>query len=109
VRKERLELSHLSILVPKTSASTNSATFAIIFKLPTIRQQNQTLTRGFTWEEAANYRERKAILEDEKDFASSTGRNSAHRVFLCSILSIFQRAIMAKRAPKRLPATGSLR
>ena len=28
VRKERLELSHLTILVPKTSASTNSATLA---------------------------------------------------------------------------------
>ena len=28
VRKERLELSHPKILVPKTSASTNSATLA---------------------------------------------------------------------------------
>ena len=28
VRKERLELSHLTILEPKSSASTNSATFA---------------------------------------------------------------------------------
>ena len=30
VRKERLELSHLTILVPKTSASTNSATLACL-------------------------------------------------------------------------------
>ena len=28
VRKERLELSQVTLLVPKTSASTNSATFA---------------------------------------------------------------------------------
>ena len=28
VRKERLELSHLSVLEPKSSASTSSATFA---------------------------------------------------------------------------------
>ena len=32
VRKERLELSHLSILEPKSSASTNSATFAQCFE-----------------------------------------------------------------------------
>ena len=30
VRKERLELSQVTLLVPKTSASTNSATFALI-------------------------------------------------------------------------------
>ena len=33
VRKERLELSRLSALVPKTSASTNSATLAYVFDL----------------------------------------------------------------------------
>jgi hypothetical protein len=31
VRKERLELSRLAALVPKTSASTNSATLAYTF------------------------------------------------------------------------------
>ena len=31
VRKERLELSHLAILEPKSSASTNSATFAFAY------------------------------------------------------------------------------
>ena len=33
VRKERLELSHLAVLEPKSSASTNSATFALILLL----------------------------------------------------------------------------
>ncbi len=32
VRKERLELSRLTALVPKTSASTNSATLAFDFR-----------------------------------------------------------------------------
>ena len=31
VRKERLELSRVTPLAPKASASTNSATFALIF------------------------------------------------------------------------------
>ena len=33
VRKERLELSHLSVLEPKSSASTNSATFAHVIEI----------------------------------------------------------------------------
>ena len=33
VRKERLELSHLSVLEPKSSASTNSATFAHMIEI----------------------------------------------------------------------------
>ena len=33
VRKERLELSRLTALVPKTSASTNSATLAFKFDI----------------------------------------------------------------------------
>ena len=32
VRKERLELSRLATLEPKSSASTNSATFALFFE-----------------------------------------------------------------------------
>jgi hypothetical protein len=36
VRKERLELSRLAALVPKTSASTNSATLACSSKRTTI-------------------------------------------------------------------------
>ena len=41
VRKERLELSRLAALEPKSSASTNSATFALPFldfPLPALRR-----------------------------------------------------------------------
>ena len=43
VRKERLELSQVTPLVPKTSASTNSATFAIHSELNLPPSQPGTL------------------------------------------------------------------
>ena len=47
VRKERLELSRLATLVPKTSASTNSATFAFLTKpLPAITAKSG----DYTWQ-----------------------------------------------------------
>ena len=47
VRKERLELSHLTIPEPKSGASTNSATFAMRTDYTRDMKQTEMLYRNF--------------------------------------------------------------
>ena len=44
VRKERLELSRVTPLAPKASASTNSATFALTFPHQCCRRNSNSVT-----------------------------------------------------------------